>query len=75
MIFKKNKSEDKFKFNKLRAYAWDRSVGSKKKFRRLFDRAELNYLSAELSIYNKLFDENDWEAYFDGEFDSIKSFM
>ena len=61
-MFKKNKSEDKFKFNKLSAYAWDRSVGSKKKFRRLFDRAELNYLSVELSIYNKLFDENDWEA-------------
>jgi len=41
---------------------WDRTVGGKKKFRRLFERAELNYVSVELSIYNKLFDEDDWEA-------------
>lgn len=62
MIFNKNNSKKKYKFNSLDAYAWDRSMGSKRKFRRLFDRNELNYLSAELSFYNKLFDEEDWEA-------------
>lgn len=62
MIFSKNKSGKNYKFNSLNVYAWDRSVGGKKKFRRLFERSELNYLSAELSIYNKLFDEKDWEA-------------
>ncbi len=60
MIFGKNKSEKNYKFNSLQVFAWDRSVGGKKKFRRLFDRNELNYLSAELSLYNKLFDEEDW---------------
>jgi len=62
MIFIKNKSDDNYKFKSLNVFAWDRSVGSKKKFRRLFDRYELNYLSTELSFYNKLFDEDDWEA-------------
>ncbi len=62
MMFGKNKTSDNYKFNSLKAYAWDRSVGGKKKFRKLFERAELNYLSAELSIFNKQFDEDDWEA-------------
>ncbi|MFK5855499.1 MAG: AAA family ATPase, partial [Bacteroidota bacterium] len=62
MFFGKNKSEKKYKFNSLNIYAWDRTVGGKKKFRKLFERAELNYVSVELSIYNKLFDESDWEA-------------
>ena len=62
MLFSKNKSSNNYKFNSLQVYAWDRTVGTKKKFRRLFDNSELNYLSTELSIYNKLFDEEDWEA-------------
>jgi hypothetical protein len=62
MFFGKNKSDKKYKFNSIKVYAWDRAVGSKKKFRRLFERAELNYVSVELSFYNKLFDEDDWEA-------------
>ena len=62
MFFSKNKSDKKYKLNSLKVYAWDRTVGGKKKFRRLFERAELNYVSVELSVYNKLFDEDDWEA-------------
>ena len=62
MFFGKNKSDKKYKFNSIKVYAWDRAVGSKKKFRRLFERAELNYVSVELSFYNKFFDEDDWEA-------------
>ncbi len=36
-------------------------MGGKRKFRKLFERAELNYLSVELSLFNKLFDEEDWD--------------
>ena len=61
MLFSKKKSGENYKFNSLKVYAWDRNVGGKKKYRRLFERSELNYLSAEISIYNKLFDESDWE--------------
>jgi len=61
MLFNKKKSGKNYKFNNLQVYAWDRTVGGKKKYRRLFERAELNYLSAEFSIYNKQFDESDWE--------------
>ncbi len=60
MIFNKNKSEKNYKLKELGVYAWDRSVGTKKKFRKLFEKAELNYLSTELCIYNKLFDEENW---------------
>jgi len=62
MIFSKKNSGENYKFNSLSIYAWDRAVGGKKKFRRLFESSELNYLGAELSIYNKLFDEKNWEA-------------
>jgi SpoVK/Ycf46/Vps4 family AAA+-type ATPase len=61
MLFGKNKTGKNYKFNDFQVYAWDRNLGGKKKFRQLFDRAELNYLSVEFSIYNKLFDEEDWE--------------
>ncbi|NOY50910.1 MAG: AAA family ATPase [Chlorobi bacterium] len=60
MIFGKKSNGDKYKLNSLKVYAWDRTVGDKKKFRRVFEKAELSYLSVELSIYNKLFDEEDW---------------
>ena len=62
MIFRRNNNEQNFRLKNFQTYAWDRAMGSKRKFRKLFDRSELNYLSAELSIYNKLFDEKDWDA-------------
>ena len=62
MIFSRNKNKNNFKFNSLSVYAWDRAKNDKKKFRRLFESSELNYLAAEFSFYNKLFDESDWEA-------------
>jgi SpoVK/Ycf46/Vps4 family AAA+-type ATPase len=61
-MFGKNKIEDNFKFKSLQVFAWDRSVGIKKKFRKLFEKAELNYLSVEISVFNKQFDEKDWES-------------
>ncbi len=64
MIFKKNKSGKKFKFDSLNVYAYDRTLDGKKKFRQVYESAELTYVSAEISIFNKLFDEEDWEADF-----------
>lgn len=36
--------------------------GNTKKYRRVFDNKETTYLYAELSFYNKLFDEEDWKT-------------
>lgn len=36
--------------------------GSTKKYRQVFDRYELDYVGAEFSFYNKMFDEKDWKA-------------
>jgi len=62
MLFGNNKNGDNFKVKEFKTYAWDRTVGTIKKYRRVFERAELNYLSVELTIYNKLFDEKDWSC-------------
>ena len=62
MFFDKNKSGDKYKFKDLKVYAYDRAMGERRKFRKLYECSELTYISAELSIYNKLFDEEDWET-------------
>jgi CRISPR/Cas system-associated protein Cas10 (large subunit of type III CRISPR-Cas system) len=35
---------------------------NKKKYRQVFDRFETSYIYAELSFYNKRFDEEDWEV-------------
>ncbi|NOX84854.1 MAG: AAA family ATPase [Chlorobi bacterium] len=61
-MFGKSKSEKHYKFKSLRPYLWDRVVGNVKKFRTVFDRSEINYLSVELAFYNKFFDEKDWTA-------------
>jgi SpoVK/Ycf46/Vps4 family AAA+-type ATPase len=50
-----------FKFKELKVYnsteyLWD----NHKKYRQVFDRYETGYIYAELSLYNKLFDEADW---------------
>jgi len=36
--------------------------GNTKKYRRVFESKEISFLYCELSFYNKLFDEADWEA-------------
>jgi len=51
----------KFKYRDLKVYgSTEWLADNKKKYRQVFDRYETNYLYAELSIYNKLFDEEDW---------------
>lgn len=52
----------KFKFKELRVYSSTEWLAdNKKKYRQVFDRNETTYIYAELSFYNKLFDEQDWE--------------
>ncbi|OYT17153.1 MAG: hypothetical protein B7C24_04125 [Bacteroidetes bacterium 4572_77] len=62
MLFGKKSGKDNYKFKELKTYAWDREIGGLKKYRRVFEVEELNYLSVEFSIYNKRFDEENWEA-------------
>ena len=62
MLKRKSKKDKNFKFKSLKSYAWDRVIGNNFKFRTVFDKNEINYLSTEFTFYNKLFDEQDWEA-------------
>ena len=51
-----------FKFRELKVYASTEWLAdNKKKYRQVFDRFETTYIYAELSFYNKMFDEEDWE--------------
>ncbi len=60
---KSEKSNDKkYKFKDLLVYATDENMeGDTKKYRSVFDNEETTYMYWELSFYNKLFDEEDWE--------------
>ena len=52
---------DSFKFKDLKIYGSSEWLaGKKKKYRRVFDRSEATYVYAELSFFNKKFDEEDW---------------
>lgn len=53
----------KFKFRDLKVYSSTEWLAdNKKKYRQVFDRYETTYCYAELSFYNKLFDEEDWNV-------------
>lgn len=55
--------EKRFKFKSLSVYSSDEwMANSTKRYRTVFDRAETTYLRFELALYNKLFDEEDWQA-------------
>lgn len=63
MAVTKLKGADRYKFKQLRVYSsteW--FYGNVKKYRQVFDQNEVSYLYAELTFYNKLFDEEDWET-------------
>ena len=52
----------KYKFRELKAYASTEWLAdNKKKYRQVFDRYDTTYVYAELSFYNKYFDQEDWE--------------
>ncbi|MEK7257320.1 MAG: AAA family ATPase, partial [Bacteroidota bacterium] len=53
----------KFKYRELKIYSSTEWLAdNRKKYRQVFDRYETNYVYAELSFYNKLFDIEDWEV-------------
>lgn len=54
--------DKKYKFKDLKVYASTEWLADgKKKYRSVFENSETSYLYAELSFYNKLFDEEDWD--------------
>ncbi len=63
MIFRSKKNNTTFyKFKSLKVYASTEWLADgKKKYRTVFDTSEVTYLYVELSFYNKLFDEEDWD--------------
>jgi len=53
----------KYKFRDLKVYcSTEWLADNKKKYRQVFDRYETTYIYAELSFYNKLFDDEDWNV-------------
>ena len=62
-MFKNWSKKDTFKFKDLKPYGSLESLykGSRK-YRRVFDEIDCNYLNVELSFYNILFDEEDWDT-------------
>ncbi|MDX1683727.1 MAG: AAA family ATPase [Saprospiraceae bacterium] len=52
-----------YKFKSLKVYgSTEWLADNKKKYRQVFDRHQSTYIYAELSFYNKLFDEKSWEV-------------
>jgi SpoVK/Ycf46/Vps4 family AAA+-type ATPase len=62
MIFKRTKEDKNYLFKSLSTYAGDRVMAGKFKARHVFDKNEISFISTELCFYNKLFDEEDWDA-------------
>lgn len=55
--------DKKYKFKSLQTFCnneW--MVNNLKRYRTVFDKAEIDYIRIELAIYNKLFDEEDWKG-------------
>lgn len=58
-----NKMLVKYKFRDLKVYSSDEWMAdATKKYRKVYDRFETTYLRVELSIFNKLFDEEEWDT-------------
>lgn len=52
-----------YKFKSLKVFASDEWLANRtREYRTVFDRMETTYISGELSFYNKLFDEREWEC-------------
>ena len=51
-----------YKFKDLKAYGSNEWLANdEKKYRLVYDETECTFIYCELSFYNKLFDEKDWE--------------
>lgn len=54
-----------YKYRDIKVHSSDEWMAdATKKYRRVYDRYETTYMRVEFSFYNKLFDEEDWEASF-----------
>ena len=52
-----------YKFKDMKVFSSDEwMVNATKKYRTVFDRMETTYIRTEFSFYNKLFDEQEWNA-------------
>ncbi len=55
----------KYKFKEMKVHSSDEWMADgTKKYRQVYDRYETTHLRVELSFFNKLFDEDEWEASF-----------
>ena len=55
--------EKRFKFKSLSVYSSDEwMANSTKRYRTVFDKAETTYIRCEIALFNKLFDEEDWQT-------------
>jgi len=53
----------RYKFREMKIHSSDEwMAGATKKYRKVFDRYETTYMRVELSFFNKMFDEADWDA-------------
>ena len=53
----------KYKFREIKVHASDEWMADgTKKYRQVYDRYETTHVRVELTFYNKLFDEEEWEA-------------
>lgn len=63
MFKKKQNNNAHYKFQNLLVYnSTEWLYNNEKKYRQIFDESECSYIYAELTLVNKLFDEEDWEA-------------
>jgi SpoVK/Ycf46/Vps4 family AAA+-type ATPase len=53
----------KYKFRSIKVHSSDEWMAdATKKYRKVYDRYETTYIRVEFSVFNKLFDEAEWEA-------------
>jgi len=58
-----SKMATKYKFKGMKVHSSDEWMADgTKKYRQVYDRYETTFLRAELSFFNKLFDEDEWDA-------------
>jgi len=58
-----SKEEKQFKFKELRVYASTEWLAeNKKRYRQVYDKRDTSFVYAELSLHNRLFDREEWEA-------------
>jgi hypothetical protein len=55
--------DHRYKFQQIKVYSSDEWMSnSEKRYRNVFDVAEIQYVRAELSFFNKFFDRENWEC-------------